>query len=136
MEVNDRALKEPEREDAVRAAAKATLDAANDSAILSRSRLVDELGIPLHRLLEIWCAAPTVREPVGDQLRPIQSDGLENDHIRMMGQHRDQDVREQMIDVCQQSVHATFLRRCLGQLGDPPERIGHAAVPTEELYEV
>jgi hypothetical protein len=67
MEVNDRALKESEREDAVRGAAKGTLDSADDSAILSRAGLVDELGVALHRIPELRCAAPAVRERVGDQ---------------------------------------------------------------------
>ena len=94
MEVNDRALEETECEDAIGPAANATLDAADDSAILGRAGLVDELGVPLHRLLELRGAAPSVREPVGDQLGPIQSDGLEDNHIRMVGQYRNQYVRK------------------------------------------
>src|SRR6267142_3717414 len=135
MEVNDRALEESEREHAVRAAAKATLDRADDSSILSRAGLLDELCIALHRLPELRCAAPAVRERVGEQLCSIQSDGLEDNHIGMMGQHRDENVREQVIHVCQQSLYATVFRRRLGQLCDPPERIGHAAVSTEDLHE-
>jgi len=77
MEVSDRALKKTEGEDAVCAAAETNLDRPHDSPILSRPGLVDELGVALHRLLELGCAAPSVREPVGDQLGPIQSDGLE-----------------------------------------------------------
>src|SRR5262245_43077081 len=99
MKVNDRALKESEREDVVRAATKANLDGADDGAILSRTGLVDKLGVALHRLPELWCAAPSVGEGVGNYLCSIQVGGLEDDHIRMMGQHCDQDVREKVVDV-------------------------------------
>src|SRR5262249_20203197 len=103
-----------EREEVVCAAVERALDSSNDSAILRCASLVDELGIALYGLSKFRRATATVRESVCDHLCPIQSYGLQNDHVRMMRQHRDEDVWEQVINVCEQPLYPTILWRDLG----------------------
>jgi hypothetical protein len=112
----------------VGAGADAALDGGDDHAVLGGAGLADELRVARDFLERLGVVVPEVGESVADLARRPERERLEHHHVGMARQHRDQDVREELVDVGEQPVQPALGRRHRGELLDAAEGIGDGYV--------